>query len=47
MGHNATRGSGQEVFKLSQVGSGRVGAGGFKSSRAGPVNPDPTRPDPT
>ena len=47
-------GSGQEVFEMSRVGSGRVGSGrvesgrvgpgGFQVLHVGPGHPDPIRP---
>ena len=50
-GSGPDRGSGQEVFKMSQAGSG---AGVFRditdrvrSGRVTLIRPDPTRPDPT
>ena len=51
MGHDPTRGMGQEVFKMSRVGSGRVGSGGFSKPHGSghgtltrPDRRDPTRP---
>ena len=42
--HDSTRGPGQEVFQMPQVGSGRVESGQevFKISRVGPGHHDPT-----
>ena len=44
MGHDPTRGSSHEVFKMPRVGSGGVrNLAGRVGLAAGPTRPDPTR----